>query len=156
MPQIPELPGTLVTQHEQQQWLKHLVARMCNMDKPKFPGSQPVSFSGKDLTKLERQDYWVCEKSDGIRVLLLVCTDTSSKDQAVYLIDRHNDYRQLTGIFFPHHENPTFPLRNTLIDGELVIDTDPHTKQVCIIVVSPMYCRQLLIFLVGNPSLFGI
>ena len=35
MPKIPELPGTLVTQHEQQQWLKHLVARICNMDKPR-------------------------------------------------------------------------------------------------------------------------
>ncbi|KAF8236253.1 mRNA capping enzyme [Tricholoma matsutake] len=129
MPKIPELPGALVTQHEQQQWLKHLVARICKMDNPKFPGSQPVSFSEKDLAKLERQDYWVCEKSDGIRVLLLVYTDTSSKDQAVYLIDRHNDYRQLTGIFFPHHENPAFPLRSTLVDGELVIDTDPRTKQ---------------------------
>jgi hypothetical protein len=45
-------------------------------------------------------------------------------------IDRHNSYRQLTGLCFPHHENPKEPLRNTLVDGELVFDVDPRTKQV--------------------------
>lgn len=35
MPQITALPGTL-TPHEQQQWLKHLVARMCQIDKPRY------------------------------------------------------------------------------------------------------------------------
>ncbi len=91
--------------------------------------------------------YWVAEKSDGIRVLLLVQTDTATNDQMVYLvsstsivctrctnasqIDRHNTYRQLTGLYFPHHEDPRMPLRNTLVDGELVIDVDPRTKQVC-------------------------
>lgn len=54
----------------------------------RFPGSQPVSFGTRDLLKLENQEwviltgttdaellsdsFWVCEKSDGIRVLLLI------------------------------------------------------------------------------------
>lgn len=92
--------------------------------------------------------YWVTEKSDGVRVLLLVHTDTSTNDQMVYLvssillarsavatmyvqIDRHNTYRQLTGLYFPHHEDPRMPLRSSIVDGELVIDVDPRTKQVC-------------------------
>ncbi|KAF8635501.1 hypothetical protein AX17_003891 [Amanita inopinata Kibby_2008] len=95
----------------------------------RFPGSQPVSLSAKDLEKLERQDYWVSEKSDGIRVLFLIATNPTTNDQSVYIIDRHNTYRGLHGLFFPHHENPLLPLRNTIIDAELVLDTDPRTKQ---------------------------
>jgi mRNA guanylyltransferase len=57
-------------------------------------------------------------------------------------IDRHNTYRQLNGLFFPHHDNPMNPLRNTLIDGELVIDIDPHTNQVCPHAVGLAYVWQ--------------
>jgi len=45
-------------------------------------------------------------------------------------IDRHNKYYNQSGLFFPHHENPVNPLRDTLLDGELVIDVDPRTKKV--------------------------
>ncbi|RPD66409.1 mRNA capping enzyme, alpha subunit [Lentinus tigrinus ALCF2SS1-6] len=99
------------------------------VSRTRFPGSQPVSFAAKDLDKLEAQDYWVAEKSDGVRVLLLVCTDIMTSDQMVYLIDRHNTYRELTGLYFPHHEDPRKPLRSSIVDGELVIDVDPRTQQ---------------------------
>jgi hypothetical protein len=45
-------------------------------------------------------------------------------------IDRHNTYRELSGLYFPHHENPVHPLRSTIADGELVVDVDPSTKRV--------------------------
>ncbi|THH30347.1 hypothetical protein EUX98_g3822 [Antrodiella citrinella] len=127
---IPDLPGNPVPQRsEQEQWLKQLVASLCKLEHERFPGSQPVSFGTGDLDKLEQKDFWVCEKSDGIRVLLLVQTNFVTQEQAVYLIDRHNSYRQLTGLFFPHHADPLKPLRNTIVDGELVVDVDPLTKQ---------------------------
>ena len=34
----------------------------------------------------ERFSYWVCEKSDGVRVLLLVQTDNETQEQAVYIV----------------------------------------------------------------------
>jgi mRNA guanylyltransferase len=86
----------------------------------------------------------VCEKSDGLRVLFLICT-LSAEDQSVYLvsfflcdppslltmaqIDRHNAYRTVTGFFFPHHQDPRMPLRSSLLDGELVIDVDKRSGQ---------------------------
>ncbi|KAJ7685345.1 mRNA capping enzyme, catalytic domain-containing protein [Mycena polygramma] len=129
MPRIPEIPGSRVqSRSEQDLWLKGHVAALCQVDNRRFPGSQPVSFAATDLARLESQDFWVCEKSDGIRVLLFVHTDLDSGAQTVYLIDRKNDYYQLDGIFFPHHENPQRPLQDTIVDGELVFDLDPRTN----------------------------
>ncbi|KAJ6597049.1 mRNA capping enzyme, catalytic domain-containing protein [Mycena vulgaris] len=129
MSRIPDVPGTRIPPRtEQEAWLKEQVARICQVDHHRFPGSQPVSFAQHDLAKLESQDFWVCEKSDGMRVLLFVHTDLSSASQMVYLIDRKNDYYELQGLFFPHHENPQMPLQNTIVDGELVVDVDPRTN----------------------------
>ncbi|KAL4254093.1 mRNA-capping enzyme subunit alpha [Abortiporus biennis] len=129
MPRIPDLPGAPVPQRsEYDTWLKQSVARLCGLDNPtRFPGSQPVSFGTKDLEKLESQDFWVCEKSDGVRVLLLILTNLESGSQDVFIIDRHNTYRRLNGFFFPHWDKPQKPLRSSLLDGELVIDVDPRT-----------------------------
>ncbi|KAF5389883.1 hypothetical protein D9757_003631 [Collybiopsis confluens] len=123
---VPDLPGNLIPKHSpEESWLKSAVARLCQLENERFPGSQPVSFGIRDLLKLENQDFWVCEKSDGVRVLLFVLFD-ETEGQRVFLIDRHNTYREIIGLFFPHHENPMMPLRNTIIDGELVIDVDPR------------------------------
>ena len=97
--------------------------------------------------------FWVAEKSDGVRVLLFVYTDVNSMDQTVFIvsaqaalgglvvlnvtvcsplqIDRHNSYREIHGLYFPNFEDPRKPLRSSIVDGELVIDVDPRTKQVC-------------------------
>jgi hypothetical protein len=64
-----------------------------------------MSFGLRDLNKLEMQEYvmtffpaikslihtdvcsyWVCEKSDGVRVLLFISTDITTKVQTVYLV----------------------------------------------------------------------
>lgn len=43
-------------------------------------------------------------------------------------LDRHNNYYQIEGFYFPHHGDPRLPLKNSLVDGELVLDVDPQTK----------------------------
>ncbi len=89
-----------------------------------------------------------CEKSDGIRVLFFVRHSNpenkrtgsntlyavlASHTQHCYSASSSSHNRLLEaaqGIFFPHHENPHKPLGSTIIDGELVVDTDPKTGQV--------------------------
>ncbi|KAK7467331.1 Dcp1p-Dcp2p decapping enzyme complex alpha subunit [Stygiomarasmius scandens] len=131
MTRVPDIPGEPVPLHSpEHHWLKSLVSKLCQLDHDRFPGAQPVSFGTRDLLKLESHDFWVCEKSDGIRVLFLIHVDMQTPDiQNVFLIDRHNKYYNQSGLFFPHHENPVNPLRDTLLDGELVIDVDPRTKK---------------------------
>ncbi|KAI0281354.1 mRNA capping enzyme [Russula aff. rugulosa BPL654] len=127
---IPVLPGNPVPKNSAQEHrLRSHLAALCGLNHERFPGSQPVSFSSKDLERLEREDYWVCEKSDGIRVLLVVLTVLETNEQFVYTVDRHNVYRELFGLYFPHHEHPERHLRSTVVDAELVIDVDPRTKR---------------------------
>ncbi|KAF8844897.1 mRNA capping enzyme [Paxillus ammoniavirescens] len=130
MSRIPNIPGRRIPHgSEQDVWLKGYVARLCRLDHNRFPGSQPISFSLSHLAELERRDYWVCEKSDGVRVLFFLQTDRNGGSQVVYLIDRHNAYYEVSGFWFPHPDRPRESLMDTILDGELVIDVDPMSKK---------------------------
>ncbi|KZT57020.1 mRNA capping enzyme, alpha subunit [Calocera cornea HHB12733] len=123
----PTLPGAPIDP-DIELLLRAHTAFLCGTAQSKFPGSQPVSFGTRSLKALEDDDYWVCEKSDGVRVLLLVVINPRFRRQEVYLIDRHNKYYEQDGLVFPHHENPMENLRDTLLDCELVEDVDPRTQ----------------------------
>jgi len=59
-----------------------------------FPGPQPVTIMLKDLEMLKKEDYMVCEKSDGERhVMLLINIDNKPM---CFLINRNNDLYFLT------------------------------------------------------------
>ncbi|KAJ5724955.1 hypothetical protein N7493_006683 [Penicillium malachiteum] len=102
------------------------VAHLLGRSNLNFPGAQPVSFSSKHLTELQRQDYYVCEKTDGIRCLMYFARGDPESDapEIHYLIDRKNDYRFVPGLHFPLPEDDTFQSYHvdTLVDGELVND----------------------------------
>ena len=74
-------------------------------------------------------------------------------------IDRHNTYRQLNGLYFPHHEDPRMPLRSSIVDGELVMDIDRRTHQVCVCMLSALsvilneLCHRLSAYLLIQETL---
>ncbi|GJN87483.1 hypothetical protein Rhopal_000432-T1 [Rhodotorula paludigena] len=69
--------------------------------------------------------FWVCEKSDGVRVLVLIVA--TGFGQEVYLIDRKDAIHQCYWLTFPHQDGPEYNHSNTVLDGEFVIDVDPET-----------------------------
>ncbi len=103
------------------------VANLLGRNNLNFPGAQPVSFSAKHLTELQKEDYFVCEKTDGIRCLMYFARGDPDSDapEIHYLIDRKNDYRFVPGLHFPLPDDETFQSFHvdTLVDGELVNDT---------------------------------
>lgn len=91
-----------------------------------FPGSHPVSLSSKNLPLLSQRYYYATWKADGTRYMMLITWD------GCYLIDRNFYFRRI---------QLRFPCRNvnegavcnthhyTLLDGEMIIDTDPSTQK---------------------------
>jgi len=115
-----------------------------------FPGAQPVSFARKHLLALRQRDFYVCEKSDGIRCLLYF-TNEPELDQfgqqvfdnnqpvmkeAHYLIDRKNDYYSIPNLHFPLAAAPNKEVdwasyhKDSLLDGELLWDEYPDGRRV--------------------------
>lgn len=89
--------------------LKNYIHTVWNSHDPElFPGPQPISIERKHYVALRRQPYVVCEKTDGIRHML-VCFEHCGKKLCV-LVDRafHMTYTTLT-----------VP-KDTVLDGELL------------------------------------
>ncbi|KLT46503.1 putative mRNA guanylyltransferase [Cutaneotrichosporon oleaginosum] len=126
---IPDIPGVLLEDYDTRDFLNQHIAGLCGQTSNKFPGSQPVSFSNDSLDLLEKLDFWVCEKSDGVRVLLFVVYNGMTQNQEVWLIDRKQRYFNIENLHFTHWERLDDPLTDTILDGELVIDIDPRTKK---------------------------
>ncbi|CAF3440848.1 unnamed protein product, partial [Fusarium graminearum] len=111
--------------------MRREVATLLGRSHTGFPGAQPVSFARQHLDELAQHDYYVVEKSDGIRYLLYSTTDETN-NEAHYLIDRKNDFWFITNrsLHFPLETSPEAFHTNTLIDGELVWDTGSDGKRV--------------------------
>ncbi|CAG8731415.1 19258_t:CDS:2, partial [Racocetra fulgida] len=103
--------------------------------------AQPVSFTYNHLRELENENiylcsitahmtliykfsYFVCEKSDGIRVLLYLTVDSRTGQPCVYLIDRKNNYHQLFDLLFPVPGDDKQFHDGTLVDSELIVDVE--------------------------------
>jgi len=126
------MPGFLVP-NDDANYLKGVVADILQRDNMRFPGAQPVSFAREHVSELQRQEYFMCEKTDGLRCLLFIHwqQDQNGDPQpATYLIDRKNNYHQLQPpLRIPYYKDPTNPepfLYGTILDGELVHDQYPN------------------------------
>ena len=120
---VPEIPG-IKAQGDLLLSFQREVADLLNRQSLAFPGAQPVSFAARHKLELQKDDYYVCEKSDGIRCLMYM---TREGDREVtYLIDRKNDYYWVQNLHFPLVESEVEFHIATLVDGELVNDTLPN------------------------------
>ncbi|OJJ04540.1 hypothetical protein ASPVEDRAFT_74038 [Aspergillus versicolor CBS 583.65] len=132
---VPDLDAVgLKAEPELADQFRREVAELLGRKNLSFPGAQPVSFSRHHLTELQREDYYVCEKTDGIRCLMYFARGEPDSDnpEIHYLIDRKNEYRYVPNLHFPLPNDDTFQSFHvdTLVDGELVNDTyDDGTQQ---------------------------
>ena len=121
---MPEIPG-IKASGELLQSFRREVADLLGRSSTGFPGAQPVSFAARHKTELLKQDYYVCEKSDGIRCLMYLTGD--GPEEITYLVDRKNDYYHVRSLHFPISSEQELEFHTrTLVDGELVNDTMPN------------------------------
>ncbi|KAF2836721.1 mRNA-capping enzyme subunit alpha [Patellaria atrata CBS 101060] len=122
---VPQIPGVRIPSRLEQT-IRQEVASLLGRTSTNFPGAQPVSFARHHLKEIAKKDYYLCEKTDGIRCLLY-CTQDENGAEVHYFINRKNEYYQVRGIHFPHEGDPNFQRFHiaTILDGELVNDRYP-------------------------------
>ena len=126
----PQMPGVLVPKEDAHD-LKEAVASHIGRDRTTFPGAQPVSFGREHLDELQQREYFMCEKTDGLRVLLFLhwYDDGQCLQPITFVIDRKNNfYRVEPAIRIPYWQMPEDRekfLFGTILDGELVHDQYP-------------------------------
>lgn len=126
--QVPTIPGTKAP-YDLAQQLRYEVSQLLERTSIHFPGAQPVSFAARHIEELQQRDYYVCEKSDGMRCLMYLTRETNG-NEVVYLIDRKNDYYHVKDLHFPLPGSELEFHIGTMVDGELVIDNQENGERV--------------------------
>lgn len=128
---VPELPGV----HAPPDGVREImteVARLLQLPGLQFPGAQPISFTRENIQDLLNEDFLVCEKSDGLRCLLLLSefvSEEGGSEERIYLITRKNEVSWVQNLHVDAGSTSHRPFHvGTLIDGELVITADGRTR----------------------------
>lgn len=104
---------------------------------PAFPGTQPVTLDRFSLnTNVLKKKYFVSEKSDGFRYLMLI------QNNGVYMIDALLRIRIVAPMKFPTRTNLNVQQHNTLLDGEIVHDKVDEAKFVLRYLVYDILCHN--------------
>ncbi|GAV03544.1 hypothetical protein RvY_13947 [Ramazzottius varieornatus] len=91
---------------------------LCRWKKKGFPGCQPVSMDLDNVGLLAELDYRVSWKADGVRYMMFI------DDNRAFFLDRNDDVFEASEMTFPCRDGRGV-LKNTLVDGEMIIDTIP-------------------------------
>lgn len=108
---------SLVTDQPRLGELQKKVQEMCAWTSNGFPGCQPISMDLQNLKLLHTKPYRVSWKADGTRYMMLI-VDTDK----VFFVDRDNSIFQVMHMRFPYRKDLGRHLKDTLLDGEMVID----------------------------------
>uniref|UniRef100_A0A7S2S5N1 mRNA guanylyltransferase n=1 Tax=Mucochytrium quahogii TaxID=96639 RepID=A0A7S2S5N1_9STRA len=135
----PENPGEFVRDAHLLRALKRECLQLAGKENDnfnRFPGSQPVSLLNQHMTVLKNQKFLVCEKSDGVRYLLLFYTIPfvvqnppkcwpkvlGGRTGSVFLVNRKFEFITVPEIDLVLSDSLLRSLSGTLLDGELVKD----------------------------------
>lgn len=97
--------------------LQNIVQDMCHWKKGGFPGAQPVSMDRQNIRLIHEKPYKVSWKADGTRYMMLI-----HQEREIYFFDRDNSCFKVDNLKFPHVKDLDKHIKNTLVDGEMVID----------------------------------
>lgn len=142
-PSLDKVPHLHKLPRQDARFHQETVADLLRRRDTKFPGAQPVSFARRHLKELERADYFLAEKTDGIRLLLFLTQTQDAMGHWVetqFLIDRRNDYYHIEQGYLhlpcptpdgrPGPDGRPYDIKsfhhNTLLDGELVLQRFPN------------------------------
>ncbi|XP_034949982.1 mRNA-capping enzyme-like [Chelonus insularis] len=103
--------------------IQRRVQEICKWNRSGFPGSQPVSMDQNNIIQFNIRPYQVSWKADGTRYMMFI-----EANKEVFFIDRNNSVFEVSGLTFPHCEDVSRTLKDTLLDGEMVIDEVNDTK----------------------------
>lgn len=122
----PELVLHKITDVGQQATLKAVLRELSCDDARilRFPGANPVSLDTSHFPRLRKEPYYACEKTDGVRMLLVCYTAEVAMDPplapnsrpvgVVVVIDR-----ALAAYVVPIAKVPKAMFQGTMLDGEL-------------------------------------
>lgn len=121
---MKDVPGVdLMVDRNRVNALRAMTQNMCEFKKGGFPGAQPVSMDRQNIELLHQKPYRVSWKADGTRYMMLI-----QQKHEIFFFDRDNSVFKVDNLTFPHEKDLTKHLKNTLLDGEMVIDRVQGTK----------------------------
>lgn len=96
-----------------------------------FPGANPVSIEHKDFPRIQKEDFLVALKTDGVRYLLLLTCKPNSSEPIAIMVDRSQKMYEIE--IWAHEE---FFKKCSLYDGELVGESNQITYVVFDVIVA--------------------
>ncbi|XP_034939486.1 mRNA-capping enzyme-like isoform X2 [Chelonus insularis] len=115
--------------------IQQRIQKICKWNRSGFPGSQPVSMDQNNIIQFNIKPYQVSWKADGTRYMMFI-----QANEEVFFIDRNNSVFEVSGLTFPHCEDVSRTLKDTLLDGEMVIDKVNGTEHPRYLVFDIIMC----------------